>query len=341
MKNVALRAGVSAKTVSNVVRGWPHVSDETRERVESAIDELGYRMNLSARTLKSGRSGIIALAVPWLDSPYFAELTSSVVRAAEDRGWTVIVEETGSLLEREVRVVDGLRGQLVDGVIFSPSAVGPAQIAGRERGIPMVLLGERVGPGLDDHVVIDNVSAAFDMVNHLLGTGRSRLASIGHQASEAAENSRQRAQGLDMAVRHAGVVVPAERHQAVAAFSRAEGAAAMERLLDLPNPPDAVFCFSDLLALGAMHAVHRRGLSVPDDIVIAGFDDIEDGRFSNPPLTTVRPDKASIASRSVDFVIDRIEGANVGPAREFTPGYELVLRPSTAAVVRAPGKVGG
>ena len=329
MKDVAARAGVSTKTVSNVVRGWPHVTPETRARVESALDELGYRMNLSARTLRSGRSGLIALAVPWLSSPYFAELTSEVVRVAEDRGWTVVVDQTGGLAERELRVVRGLRGQLIDGLIYSPYALGAQEIALHDPGTPIVLLGERVGAGVADHVAIDNIAAAADVVGHLAASGRRRIGAIGLQDDSSGENARLRARGYALALRAAGRTVEPALQQPVAAFERAEGAAAMDRMLDGGGAPDAVFCFSDLLALGAMHALHRRGLRVPDDVAVAGFDDIEDGRYAHPPLTTIRPDKLAIATTAVDFLLSRVGDGEQPPPRESTPGYELVVRSST------------
>jgi DNA-binding LacI/PurR family transcriptional regulator len=332
MKDVARVAGVSTKTVSNVVRGWPPVSPATSKRVQAALDELGYRMNLSARMLRSGRSGIIALALPWLSSPYFAELTSAVVRIAESKGWTVLIDQTDGLAEREILVIDGIRGHLIDGVIFSPSALGPEEMMRYHGRVPMVLLGERVGVGLNDHVAIDNVSAAFDVVSHLLQIGRRRIAAIGLQVIAPAENARLRAKGYELALRSAHLPVNARLQQPVAAFDRSEGAAALDRLLDQSSSdmPDAVFCFSDLLALGAMHAAHRRGLRIPEDIAIAGFDDIEDGRYSNPPLTTVSPDKEALAAAAVEFLLTRLQaGEEELSPREFVPSYSLEVRAST------------
>ncbi|MFD0660854.1 LacI family DNA-binding transcriptional regulator [Thermocatellispora tengchongensis] len=121
LKDVARLAGVSVKTVSNVVNGYVHVTPKTRARVERAIKELNYRPNLSARNLRRGRSGIIALAVPELDIPYFAELARLIVAAAEEHGLTVLIDQTGGSRHREQQVAEGIRDQLIDGLIFSPS----------------------------------------------------------------------------------------------------------------------------------------------------------------------------------------------------------------------------
>jgi len=120
LKDVALLAGVSVKTVSNVVNDYPYVREETRAKVQVALEALGYRPNLSARNLRSGRTGVIALAVPALDAPYFAELASLVVRAAMAEGWTVLVDETGGDRQRGREGARGLRGQLIDGGLLSP-----------------------------------------------------------------------------------------------------------------------------------------------------------------------------------------------------------------------------
>ena len=131
MKEVASRAGVSVKTVSNVVNGYVHVAPDTRERVQQAIDEMGYSPNLSARSLRSGRTGIIAVALPRLDEPYFAELAAAVIAVAAARECTVLVDQTDGVFDREQRALAGIRPNLIDGLIFSPLALGPAQLRDR------------------------------------------------------------------------------------------------------------------------------------------------------------------------------------------------------------------
>ncbi|MFD2351672.1 LacI family DNA-binding transcriptional regulator [Nonomuraea ferruginea] len=145
LKDVAALAGVSIKTVSNVVNGYPFVKPETRERVERAIAELNYRPNLTARNLRQGRSGVIALAVPDLDIPYFAELATNVITAADRHGWTVLIDQTQGDRAKERLVVSGIRAHLIDGLLFSPLALTAADLAQRADHTPMVLLGERIG----------------------------------------------------------------------------------------------------------------------------------------------------------------------------------------------------
>ena len=337
MRDVARRAGVSVKTVSNVVNGYAHITPGTRERVERAITDLGYRPNLTARGLRNGRTGTVALAVPELGMPYFAELAQHVVAAADERGWTVLIDQTEGLRERERLVAAGFRDQIIDGLLFSPLALTAADLAERSDGTPMVLLGERIGGSGDgslvaDHVMIDNVAAARDATAHLIASGRRRVAAIGAQDQASGATARLRLEGYRQALAAAGLpydpalVVPAAR------YHRADGAEGIARLLRLAEPPDAVFCFNDPLALGAIRRLWELGVRVPGDIAVAGFDDIEDGRYSVPTLTTVAPDKAELARQAVALLARRLAGrAEPPPPEEIEVGHHLVVRESTRA----------
>jgi DNA-binding LacI/PurR family transcriptional regulator len=333
LKDVAVLAGVSVKTVSNVVNDYPFVRPTTRAKVQEAIDALGYRPNMTARNLRSGRSGVIALAVPEVNAPYFAELAHHVVRAAMDRGWTVLVDETGqtndrALRDRERSAASGIRGQLIDGVILSPLALDEADLA-RYGSVPLVLLGERLGSHLADHVAIDNRAAAMAATRHLLEIGRRRIAVIGTQPPPYGHTARQRLQGYRAALRSAKI--PYDRTLVVPAldWGRAEGLAGIHDLLALPQPPDAVFCLNDLLALGAIRGLSQAGVRVPTDVAVVGFDDIEESRFSVPTLTTVAPDKAAIAAEAVARLARRLDHGLTAEPEEVLVDFTLEVREST------------
>ena len=328
LKDVAQRANVSVKTVSNVVNGYVHVRPETRARVEQAIAELDYRPNLSARNLRKGRTGLIALAVPELDIPYFAELARHVMTAAAEHGWTVLIDQTGGASEQERMVAAGIRDHLIDGLIFSPLALAAADFASSSATIPMVLLGERVDHGSSDHVVIDNVAAARRMTTHLVTTGRTRIAAIGAQHTARGASARLRLQGYRAALHSAGLPYDEKLVAPAARWHRADGAATMRAMLESGVRPDAVFCFNDTLALGALRALHESGVRVPDDIALAGFDDIEDGHFSIPSLTTISPNKEQIARLAVNLLAERIAGDPDMISREVQAEYRLQIRES-------------
>jgi len=329
LRHVAERAGVSIRTVSNVVNDFPHVAPQTRARVQQVLEELGYQPNTAARTLRRGRTGMIALVLPELDVPYFAELTRAVIEHATNHGYTVVIDQTdGDPARERDLVMRGSRAALFDGLIFSPLALGGADLRDRPIKQPVVLLGERIVHSGLDHIMIDNVAAARTATQHLIDIGRRRIAAIGDQRHVTRQTARLRTQGYLDALRAAGLPAEDDLICQTAYFHRADGAQAMTRLLQPDNPPDAVFCYNDLLALGALRTALRHGMRVPDDIAIVGFDDIEDGRYSTPSLTTISPDKTQIARLAIDLLMRRL-GGDEAPPLELTTDFHLAVREST------------
>ncbi|MER5551787.1 LacI family DNA-binding transcriptional regulator [Streptomyces sp. NPDC002793] len=332
LKDVAALAGVSVRTVSNVVSNAAAVAPDTRARVMAAVDELGYRPNLAARNLRQGRTGLIGVVVPEIHSPYFGALTGHLIDAAQARGWTVLLERTGGRADLERRLLDGSEGHQVDGMVISPWSTPPAELASLAGGLPLVVLGELDPLGSIDHVALDNVAAARAATAHLVALGRRRVAAIGLQSGLGHGTAELRAEGFRLGLRDAGLSPVAEVE--VTDLHRAEGARALRELLLRPERPDAVFCFSDELALGALRVAAEQGVRVPDDVALMGFDDIEDGRFSAPSLTTIAPDREQIAERAVQCLAERVLG-RLGslPARRIVVPHRLLVRESTGAAV--------
>lgn len=330
IKDVAALAGVSTKTVSNVLHGHHYLRESTRKKVEDAIAELDYRPDLSARNLRRGRTGLIALALPALDVPYYAELASQVVQAAREHDYTVLVDETREDPERERDLLTGIGPRLADAVIYNPAGLGRADLAEIRLRLdtPVVLIGEDVANLPLDHVMIDNVAAAAEATAHLFDQGRRRVAALGLLP---ASKDDLRLRGYRKALRARRVRVDRDLLVTVDDPRRSEdGAAAMRRLLALENPPDAVFCWTDLLAYGALKAIHDAGLTVPDDIAVVGFDDLVASRSSIPALTSISPDKAAIARQAVDRVLLRLAEPDIEPRTVITP-YSLSIRQSSTS----------
>jgi DNA-binding LacI/PurR family transcriptional regulator len=322
LRDVAVLAGVSVKTVSNVVNGYDFVKPENRRRVEDALTATGYRPNIGARNLRRGRTGFIALVVPELSIPYFGELAGGIIAAAAEHDWSVLIEQTQGDRARERKVITDLGPHMVDGAIVSPQAVIPDDID--TPGVPVVLLGEHPLPLPLDHVGIDNVTAARTAVRHLIDLGRTRIAVIGQHPTRG--TATQRLAGYRQAIAEAGlteIVAPALR------YHHSDGALAMTELLDRPERPDAVFCFNDMLALGAVRVAHDRGLRVPHDIAIAGFDNTEHSAYSVPSLTTIAPDKAALARAAVDLVHRRAIDKEDFPPQDVSIPFALEVREST------------
>lgn len=326
LRDVAEHAGVSFKTVSNVINHHPHVTEKTRTKVLASIEALQYRPNQSARSLRHGRSGFFAFAVPELASPYFSTLASEVSRAAKAYGRTVVIEETGGDLDREQEALDGLTTSLVDGIIFSPLATPREVLEQRVGSIPLLMIGEHRYPIAADHVAMDSVRAAEEMTGHLLRSGRRHIATIGNEPHGG--TGRQRWLGYLRALQSAGLEPTPGHAIEVAAYRREDGARAMAQLLQSSEPIDAVLCFNDLLALGAMRTLREAQVAIPETIAVAGFDNIEDGRFAHPTLTTVAPDVQFLAAEAVRLLVRRTEDP-AAPAEQVEVPFTIDVRQST------------
>lgn len=336
LRDVAERAGVSPRSVSNVVNGFHYVSPQMRAKVEAAIAELDYQPNLLARSLRQGRTGVIGLLVPEVGAPYFGELAHEVVEQARALGLSIRIDETGGERERELELLAELpRSGQVDGILLSAFWLSGDELTDARVQLPVVLLGERGTDAAVDHVGVDNVAGARAITRHLIDNGRTRIAAIVEREHPRAPISQQRLNGYASALASAGI-----RHdeQLIARMKvyphRQDGAKAMAHLLDLGARPDAVFCFSDAVATGVLRELATRGLRVPDDIAVVGFDDVDECRFTVPSLSSVAPDKTDLAKRALKLLSQRIEGFD-GPVQDVTVPYRLALRESSLATQRA------
>jgi len=330
LRDVADLAGVSPRTVSNVVNGYARVAELTRQKVERAIAELGYRPNVLARHLATGRSGQIVVVVPYLDTPYFAELLQAVIPVARDAGYNVLIDQSDGDREHEGQFIgQASHRSLFDGMIYSPLGLSQEDLSNRDPALPLVVLGERTSEASFDHVGIDDVAASTEAVQHLIGLGRRRIAAIGDQPYPTGEAAQRRTTGFRAAHASAGLPIDESLIVQTPRFNRVDGAIAMEVLLKQDNPPDAVFCYSDLVAAGAIHTALRLGFRVPEDIAVIGYDDIEDGRYGLPTISTISPDKQAIARMAVERLVLRINSKEPVPGVDLRAGHRLVARQST------------
>lgn len=331
LHDVARRAGVSFKTVSNVINDYPHVRESTRKKVMDAIAELDYRPNLAARQLRLGRSGVIGVAVPELGLPYFAELTAEVIEAAERRGLVVVIEQTNASRQREIEVLTSTRRQMTDGLIFSPLGLNADDAQLLQTDSPIVLLGERIFTDRVDHVTMQNVDAARAATQYLIDLGRTRIAAIGLHPDEVNGSAGLRFRGYTEALTAAGLPIEPNLLFAAGPWHRRQGSIGAQALLDTGTRFDAIFAFNDTLALGAVHGLQQAGLRVPEDVAVIGFDDLDDGQYATPTLTTVDAGRREIAELAVDALVNRIEHPE-SPIRHVEVSFSIVERESAAAV---------
>jgi DNA-binding LacI/PurR family transcriptional regulator len=340
LHDVAGAAGVSIKTVSNVINDYPYIREATREKVLAAIAELGYQPNLSARGLRSGRTGAISLIIPDLRNPYFAELADAVMRAAAEHGLALMIEQSAGIRERELEVLTGPRMRMVDGILFSVLALGQEDAALVDIPTPLVLLGERIFNGPADHVTMQNVAASRAATELMIAHGHRRILAFGAHERELIGSAGLRLEGYRQALTAAGMPVDEQLIVDVGNWHRADGARAMRSALASGLQFDAVVAFNDSIALGAVRVLQENGIRIPEDVAVIGFDDIDETRYSVPSLSTVDPGREKIARTAVRVLMERIsDPGRTRPPQEIEAPFRIVERESTGLTVERGGAV--
>lgn len=307
MADVGAAAGVSDATVSNVLSGKVKVTEKTRSAVLAAVEDLGYRMNASARGLRTGRTGSISLAIPDLSSAFYARVAQAIVREAEGLDWSVTLHETGFQQEKELDIFLGRRRQLTDGLIFYNKTLhSDGSISTPDQ--PVVVLGEALFTDHLSNVAISNVEGAHAATQHLAQSGRRRIAALGTHPEGGVGTVRDRLAGYRQALAEADLPIDPNLVLPSAWWGLADGAALAEELMTRRLSVDALFCFNDTLALGAMHVLSRHGVRIPDDIAVIGFDNIDAAAFGLPPLTSIDPGVEELAAVSVAALANFVDG---------------------------------
>jgi len=331
MADVARSAGVSTMTVSNVINGRPRVGAATRERVLAAISDLGYQVNLAARHLRAGRTGVVGLAVPELERPYFAQLAGRLADRFEAQGLRIVTERTGASREGEMDAVAFSRLRMYDGLILSVVDIDPAELTQIRTDAPVVMIGERALPSRFDHVMMDNVDGARQATAQLLTTGARRIAMLGGDPGGSATMPSLRAEGYALA--HTGAGVPIDPDLAVrCSFRLQDGYDAIQALLGRGIAFDAVFALTDVVAMGALRALADAGLRVPDDVQVIGFDDIDEAAYLVPSLSSVNPGHEEMADAITALLIAQLNGGPTGDPQELIVPAHLVERGTTKPV---------
>ena len=318
--DVARYAGVSGAVVSYVVNGGPRpVAPATRDRVLHAVRALGYRPNATARALSRGSTGLLGLVVPRIDNPHFGELAVALEHAALERGYGLLLANSGSEQEAERRDIVDLASRQVDGLVLV-TGLGRHDLAALPlEGIPTVLVNTFRDVEGFTSVGVDAFEGAADAVRHLAGHGHRSVALV---IGEHAGDAEQRERGWLHGSRESGLVDgPIAREP----FTREGGHRAGRRLFDTATPPTAVFCSSDLQALGVLHALWELGLEVPRDVAVVSFDGTADTAYLNPPLTVVEQPLAAMSRRAVALLLDPPAG---GTTTTVVEPAALVVRRS-------------
>lgn len=329
MKDVARLAGVSTATVSRILRGHNIGSETTRLRVLDAVRKLNYEPNLLARNLRKNQTSFIIAVLPDINNPFFARIVRGMEDVAHASGYNVLLANTDNDPVRELTYIKMLQRRGADGIIFLTARVDSTHIVQLSATTPVVLACEYLDGVPTPSVSIDNLSAAVTATQHLIGLGHRRIAMINGPPDIIL--SRDRFRGYQLALQQAGIGVDPELARD-GTFYHDSGVHAMNSLLDLAQPPTAVFCANDEMAIGAINAVRSRGLRVPEDLAVVGFDDIAFASMYHPSLTTVAQPTYEIGETAMRLMLGVIRREQL-PARNVVLPHRLVVRETSGGPV--------
>jgi DNA-binding LacI/PurR family transcriptional regulator len=331
IKDIARAANVSHSTVSRALHNSPLINRETSERIQQIAREAGYRASAVARGLVTRRTHAIGVVVTSIADPFVGEVVSGIEETANGNGYSVLLAESNADPDREKKVVESFAERRVDGIVVTSSRVGALYLPLlSEMRVPIVLVNNQHPGEFVYSVSIDNVEGSRDAVRHLIELGHTRIGYIGDQFGY--QSDTERFSGYRDALEHAGLDVDPEL--AIRGDGKPEGGLrAMGALLELAEPPTGVFCYNDMSALGALHAVRNRGLTVPQDVSIIGFDDLFISSYMQPPLTSVRQPMRRMGLLAMESLLKLMSGQD-SPST-ITVAAELVVRESTGAARKA------
>lgn len=334
IREVARLARVSTATVSRTINGSDKVTPETKERVQRAIEELGFYPNTWARALGSGRSSLYGLIISDITNPFFPELVKSFEDIAVENGQEVLIANTNYDPARMEMCVRRMLQRKVDGVAIMTSEMDGRLITEfQNRDIPLVFLDTGTAQNLTSNIVVDYAAGVDAAVEHIVGLGHTEIAFIAGPAMLRSARVRREAFVSCLKRRGIGAGLMEEGNHQVDG-----GHEAMARLLSRKTQPTAVLASNDMTAIGALGAIHERGLRVPEDISIVGFDDIQISAFTQPALTTVRLSRDEIARVAFRALYSMRQDG--GKGAEYAVPTSLVLRRSTGPAPRGVGKKG-
>lgn len=324
IRDVARAAGVSVATVSRALNGASNVLPETRQRIEQAARALRFTPSGAARSLITRRTDTIGALLPDLHGEYFSELIRGIDQAARARGLHLLVSSSHGNADEAAAALRAMNGRVDGLLVMSPHADADFLRHNLPGSLPAVLLNS--GIDLEDHAsfVVDNLGGATTMTRHLVASGRQRVAFItGPQGNDEAA---QRLAGY-----RAGLKPGMPEMVFEGDFSEEAGWAAGRRIANHKPRPDAVFAANDMMAVGCMAALHEAGLRVPEDIALAGFDDIPIARYVTPALTTIRVPIAALGAAALDALVQAVEAPATQARHTVVTPVELVVRRSCGA----------
>ena len=331
LRDIAKKAGVSVGTASNVLNRPGIVSPETAKRVQQVIEEMGYNPNGYVKQMSAGHSRTLGLVVPNVSNPFFAEVARGVEDAAAKKNYAVFICNTGESNQREERFMSVLIEQMVKGVLITPTSLKPSHIkALKERGISVTLIDAAGKTSAECSVSVNDVRGGEIAIEHLASLSHTSIAWVCGPATipQAADRSK----GVAAAAKSLKLKISPIT---TGTMTFAAGEEAVEEFLALESRPTAIFCANDLLALGMMRGLIARGVRIPEEVSIIGYDDIEFAPSAAVPLTSIAQPAYQLGTVAAQLLLSECEGIETHAHQEVHFQPELVVRNSTRDVASA------
>ena len=327
MQEIAAKAGVSLATVSRTIHSPHLVKNATREHIRQVMSEYHYVYNMTASDFSKKRSSVIGVIIPTTKGAIFSNSTQTIQQKAQEKGFSLIIGNTGYEGDVESTLLRQFQERRLAGIILTGFAIGQENAVKEvvQSGIPCVVIWETLEDSSLSFVGFNNFTAAYSMTEYLIQLKHQRIGLILGPYTKV-RRAKRRLEGYQAALSDHGLKfdprLVIEKHPTLQ-----EGKEAMQELLSLRCPPTAVFAASDMLALGALAAAREKGVRIPEDVSVAGFDDIDFAGFSDPPLTTVRVPASQMGETAVEVLMEMIEGSPE-EVRQISLGTELIVRGS-------------
>ncbi|KXS50149.1 MAG: LacI family transcriptional regulator, repressor for deo operon, udp, cdd, tsx, nupC, and nupG [Halanaerobium sp. 4-GBenrich] len=327
MKDVAKLAGVSLSTVSRVLNDSSLVREETAKKVEKAVEKLDYQINDSARILRTNTSNLIGVIGAGMERPFLANLLKGIEAEARERGFALIYGDSDGEFEKEQNYLNIMKQKKIDGIILiTTNYYNDLLSIVKNYNIPVVFASGYISDPEISCVTVDNVAAAYDMVEFLCQAGHRDIAFIkGPDLDMLA--SQERLRGVKLALRLSNIKYESARI-IEGDFTYESGYSAAQKILNKFPDVTAIFAFNDEMAVGAIRYLKEQGISIPEDISVVGFDGIDLGKYTSPALTTIKQSGYHLGLKSIEILNKIIKKGKIEDNKVFIP-HELVVREST------------
>lgn len=325
IQDVAKAAGVSVATVSRVINKSQAVTESTRKAVMAAIEMLNYQPNLLGRNLRRTETRRLLVLLPNIGNPFYARIVKGIEDVAHNNGYNVMLCNTDSDAERERMYLELLKSRLADGVIFMAPVLSREGLSEIGKSFPVVQCCEYTEGAQVSHVSIDNYAAAYKVTKHLISAGHKRIGMISCRGSMV--SIVQREGGYKKALADSGIEFR-EEFIKYGDYSFNSGLRAANQFVSMKDRPTAIFSISDIMAIGALRAIRENSLKVPEDMAVAGFDNINFASMCNPTLTTISQPKYDMGCISMELLLQQIRGELKEP-KDILLEYEMIIREST------------